>query len=547
MSVPSYQRIGKPRKWNQVRHVVDPDALDYYVNRKLKDHDYVKEMTKEDILSQMPELEMHTEPRLHQLQCFYLTTYYRSFLLYMDMGAGKTKVILDTIVYRKKYHGMRSVLVLTLNLPSAKTWVDECRKHAPNLKIRILKGTGEDRNRIIEGTDADIYVTNYQSLLLMLCDHMAPHGKRTTKWLEKAKYLRRFIPKIDTLVIDEGHMISNCNSKLWKLANRIGKRCRFRYMLTGTPFGRDPTPLFGEFLMIDNGETFNETIGMFHAAFYDWKQGFFGGKWVFNKKTEPLLKRMVRNRAIAFENVEFADMPEVVSQTISVEQTPRMQRVYATLVEELLRYRGSKLLENQFVNLRQCTSGYQTVWDKAKNERQHELQLLGLEKKTRSYIDLGINPKLDALEGLLMSLPPGAKFIVFAEYRHTVEMIGELLKKLKIKHVLLYGGTRDSIAALEQFYENKSVLGLVANNVSGSMSINPQHVCHYAIFYETSVRPIIRQQAEKRLDRPGQKNIVFIYDIVVRNSVDDKIRQWLREGKDMLEAIIRDGPQRNLF
>ena len=103
-------------------------------------------------------------------------------------------------------------------------------------------------------------------------------------------------------------MISNPNGKLWKLANRLGQRCRFRYMLTGTPFGRDPTPLFGEFL-IDHGETFNPTIGMFHAAFYDWKKGYFGGRWAFNKKTEPLLKRMVRNRALSFENVEFADMP----------------------------------------------------------------------------------------------------------------------------------------------------------------------------------------------------------------------------------------------
>ena len=82
--LPGYQRIGKPRKWNQVKHVVDPDASDYYVTRKLKDHDYVKDMTKAEIQSQMPELEMHTEPRLHQLQCFYLTTYYRNFLLYMN-------------------------------------------------------------------------------------------------------------------------------------------------------------------------------------------------------------------------------------------------------------------------------------------------------------------------------------------------------------------------------------------------------------------------------------------------------------------------------
>ena len=550
MSLVALTRRGKPRQWHRIRHVIDPDVLENYIAQANKDHEYVKQYSKGDLYRRLPRLRMYTTPRLHQLQAFYLTTYYRSFLLFMDMGAGKTKVVLDTIRYRKQHHGMRAALIFTINLVAAKTWVDECAKHAPDLTIKLLQGPITKRIAELESGTADLYVTNHHAVLGLM-------GKRVEKLNKKreptgrfnyktnSKAIKRIVPKIDTLVIDEAHMVTNTNARMWTLFEVISKRMRFRYGLTGTPFGRDPLPLFGQFKLIDQGETFGTELNKFRATFYDYERGYFGGTYKFNRKMEPALNKMIRNRSIRYETTDFSDLPPVVQQSLFCKQTPQMLKVYREQVEEMMRQRGSNKLESAFVNLRQCTSGYQTLVKGGEDQRQ--LELLGLEERKREYVHFANNPKLEALEGLIQGLPFGAKFMIFAEYRHTVEMLSEMLSRLHVGHVKLYGGVKDKIAVLDKFYDDPKCLALVANNVSASMSINPQHVCHYMIFFESSTRPTIRQQAEKRLHRPGQKYTVFIYDILIRNSVDSKIVLWLQQGKDLLKALLERGAQRTLF
>lgn len=550
MSLISATRIGKPRKWGQNYTSINPDAMRAYIDRADNDHDYVKGYGKGDLYRRLPQFPMPTIPRKHQLQCFYLTTYYRSFLLYLPMGAGKTKIVIDTIRFRKLYHGMRQVLVITINLVAAKTWADEVHKHAPGMTVDIIKGTTKQRIDQVENSTADILVTNYHSLMLVLCD--MPVNKKTGKrksgsWKYNSKYLKRLLPKIDTLVVDEIQMISNYNSVFWRLADHVGRKCRFRFGMTGTPFGKDPLPIFGQFKLIDHGKTFDESVGMFRAVFYDYKRGFFGGKFVFNEEMKPALNRMIKNRSISYKIDEFADLPSLTHQTISCKQTRQMKLLYAELVIKMMKERKNQLLDNAFVNLRQCTSGFRTMWEGEETEDGRQLALLGLAKRTRSYIDFPTNPKLQALEWLIAGMAYDEKFIVFAEYTHSIDMISMLLNKMKIKHVKLYGKTTDKIGSLNSFYDDPECRGLVGNNVSASMAINPQHICRYGIFFETSVRPDIRQQAEARLHRPGQTRKVVMYDIVVENSIDEKIRKWLRAGKNLLQDVIHSGPQLEFF
>ena len=541
MSLVAARRRGKVRKWRQSQSVVTPEAIERYIARANKDHDYVKEYKRSELIKLLPELELHTKPRLHQLQALYLTTYYRSLLLYLDMGAGKTKVILDTIRFRKKHHGLRSTLVITLNLTSAYTWAAECDKHAPDLKYTILDGPKSNRIELVETETPDLFITNYHSLPMLLCERIPKANSRERAFDFKArpKFLRRLIPKVNCLVVDEVHMISNPNGLFWRLANSIGQDCAFRYALSGTAFDRDPAPLFGQFKLIDHGETFGETIGAFHTVFYDWKQGFFGGKWVFNEKTMPQVARMARNRAITYTVDEFTDLPPITFQTITCKQTKDMKSRYDKLVAAVQHESDRDKLEAAFVNMRQCTSGYQTLVNKV-GEDDRELELLGLKtkKRVRSYVEFTRNPKMEALTGLVLGLATTEKFIIFCEYKHSVRMVAAMLERSKIKHKMLFGETQDKKAALDIFYRDPTCRGLVANNMSAAMSINPQYVCRYGIFYESPVRPSIRAQAERRLHRTGQERPVIMYDIVVANSVDQRVAAWVREGKDLLEMMM---------
>jgi SNF2 family DNA or RNA helicase len=538
-----HKRRANARNW-QSRSIVDSEIINRYIYAERMNHDYVKNYDKFKLYKRLPDFKFHTRPRLHQLQVFFLTTYYRNLLLFLFMGAGKTKIMLDTIRFRRKHHALKKTLVLTLNITSAKTWQDESAKHAPDLKCVILSGSSQQRIKAAHG-DADIYVTNVHALLGFGCIRkpVIKDGRtlKTKKWHVSAKKMKVIARLFDTIIIDEIHIINRPSSILWMAASHLCSKMKFRYGLTGTPFGKDPRALYGEFKLIDDGETFGQKIEMFYKAFYIWKKKDFGADWVFNVDTRPTLRRIMKNRSISYKKEECLDLPKLNKQIIHIEQSDEMLMTYQQIVKLLRSAHSMVSLENQFVNLRQCTSGYQTL-------KYAGPEIDGvMTKGTREIVNFKDNPKMEALQGLIESLPEWEKIIIFVEYVHSLHLVSALLTKMKVAHQTLYGGTKDKIGALDKFYIDPKCRVLLGNNVSISTSINPQEVCHYGIFFETSVRPIIREQAEARLHRQGQKLPVFLYDLVVMDSVDDRIYEFLRQGRDLMDALMKPGGQSLLF
>jgi len=91
---------------------------------------------------------------------------------------------------------------------------------------------------------------------------------------------------------------------------------------------------------------------------------------------------------------------------------------------------------------------------------------------------------------------------------------------------------------LHDFQTNPYTKVLVANSKSGGAGLNLQ-VANYAIFYESPVSPIVRQQAERRCHRDGQQHsTVFLYDLYVAHSIEEKILRYLSQGEDLLKAVV---------
>ena len=78
---------------------------------------------------------------------------------------------------------------------------------------------------------------------------------------------------------------------------------------------------------------------------------------------------------------------------------------------------------------------------------------------------------------------------------------------------------------------------MVVNISSGGEGLNLQ-VANYCIFVVTTERPDTRRQALKRTHRTGQEKHVFLYDLVMKNTVELKILQFLEEGKNLFSALV---------
>jgi SNF2 family DNA or RNA helicase len=118
-------------------------------------------------------------------------------------------------------------------------------------------------------------------------------------------------------------------------------------------------------------------------------------------------------------------------------------------------------------------------------------------------------------------------------------MITELLESLGIQFEWIWGGCKDPINAVARFIGTPDKRVLVMNSeVGGTGTDGLQDVARYLVFYESPTSPITRKQVIKRVHRSGQKHRTFIYDLIIKDSIDIRVLDFIAEGHDLHAALI---------
>lgn len=502
---------------------MSPVAVAEYLNRPLESFTWMKKLPRKDLLEGI-DLNWHVPPFHHQLVCFNIALEQPHFLYFLDMGAGKTKLILDIVRWKKKHDKLGRVLVLMPKEVHVQTWMDEIAEHAPELTYTALLGSTAKRFDALLEADTDLYLLNYPGLQLYMTNlqRIHPRKKKRERVLDD-KLGAEFARIFDMVVFDESHRIGNPNALVYRECRRFTKYCRFLYALTGTPFGRDPSKLWAQFHVIDNGETLGTSLGMFRAGFFDVKDLPWARIYTFDQRMEKDLHKMIQHRSIRYDEKEFGDLPPTTVKLIKIKLATSAQEQYENVMRRIKESHGDlDELKNSFVRMRMVTSGFLSVRS---------------ELGDRLTVEFDRNPKLEALEELLGNLSETTKAVIFHDYITTGEIICRMLAKNKWQHAAINGRVEDPIAQLKSFLHDPACRFLVANSETGAEGGNYQKVCHYTFFYESPVSPITRKQAIKRTSRTGQKEHTFIYDLAVPNTVDTKILAYLASGQDLFNAV----------
>lgn len=529
--------------------IISRHAKEQYLNRELDNWAYVKKLVDNEITKLLTELNpkpvFYTEPMTHQKACFLLGVILPQFLFLLSMGAGKTKIMLDIFRYRKKCGDMRNALVLVPNVVTIDSWVQQAQEHAPDLKVVGLYGSTTQRYETLEtqAEHADLLVLNYQGLVYMCTN--APIKKSERKEgdrkgrcvsLTKVKHLGSLI---DGLIFDEIHNLKSNMSLAFNICDRLAGFVKVRYGLTGTPFGRDPHDLWTQFKVIDGGDTFGNTMALFRACFFYERQSYWGSvEYKFRKPMRQRLHNMLNHRAIHYGLHELGiPKAHTIKVSCGFPETDNAKAYYNKYVEDLINSSKdqevdeNKRKSNIFMKLRQISSGFLYLYDEDEPDEQKR-------KQERQLIKFPSNPKLELLLSLIAELPEDEKFLVFHEFIPSGEIIAEALQKEKINVARVWGGVKDKVGEVRKFQSDPTCRALVANSKSGGTGINVQ-MARYSFFYESPTSPITRSQAEGRTRRKGQKSDkVIFYDLCMRKTVDEKILEYIAEGKDLFDAIV---------
>jgi SNF2 family DNA or RNA helicase len=166
----------------------------------------------------------------------------------------------------------------------------------------------------------------------------------------------------------------------------------------------------------------------------------------------------------------------------------------------------------------------------------------------KSTIRLASSPKLEALIQKMGEIG-SEKVVLFYEFTASGDLICDRLKAEKISFVRLWSGTEDKQGDFSKFLSTakNSPRVLVAQWRLGGTGLDKmQSVSKYVMFFESPVSPIQRRQCEKRVHRIGQEQAVTVFDFCVEKSVDLKILEYIKEGKDLFDAIM-DGDAEALW
>lgn len=513
--------------------MISKQAIREFLGRDLDDYSWIKDATKDEITEALEDLpatpDLKTELYLHQLASFYLCACHEGFMLFLDMGLGKTLITLALISYRRQLGQIQKALVIVPNVVNVEGWSEEVALHS-NLTMVPLYGTKEQREAALE-KEADLYVINYDGLQVLLTELQEVKRKSKKKGNRERvideKKVRRFVKRFQMVVYDEVHKARNNESLTFRLCDRISKACKYRVGLTGTPVGRDATAFWAQFYLVDRGETLGTVKGLYLQSFFQVKPGYFGGAtYKLTPEKETLLHKTLRNRSIRYADTECQDLPPLVKKPVHVTMSPDAREYYRMTVEESMeeaQEEDREKLKNYYAKWRQIASGFVYTEDD--------------ESEERFPLTFSDNQKLLALEDILDDMPNTSKIVIFHIYNQSGAMISDLLKKMKVKHVMMNAWEKDKRGSYIKFKKDPNVTALVVNIASGGEGLNLQNA-NYLVFYEPTDQPIKYRQAYKRVYRGGQVNRVYMYEFITRNSVEERILGFLEEGKSLFDAVV---------
>ncbi|AXH68413.1 ATP-dependent helicase [Vibrio phage R01] len=501
-----------------------------FLNRELDDWRWLKELEDDtpiyDELVNLPvRPEFEFRPYMCQLVGYWIGICKDSFLFFMPMSSGKTKLILDIFNYRAREDEDLRGLILVPRVANIKTWVDQVGIHAPNLHALPILGSTDEKRRTLF-SEADLYIACYSDLQFLMADLQQVKGKKKNQRKPNDRMCREVQKRINFVACDEIHKAGNHESLVYRLLKRLTKTARYRYGMTATPFSRKVERLWAIFNLIDHGETFGSTLTSFREVFFTKRRNVWSGffEHVFDDNMKPDLHRLMQHRSIRYENHEVKELPPVVYRREELDMSKEQLQLYRDARKGLVDCGGEAKaeLEAAYIRSRQALAGY-VEW---KNE----------DRKVEGKY-LKSDAKLEWIQSFLDDTEE--KVVIFYAYTSSAKRITQLLKKEKKKFSWIWSGCKNPIKAYDDFRNKDDVQFMVINLASGDAGLQFE-MARYCVFYESPEDPVTREQAEGRVARDGETatDNTYIVDLVTKKSFEPKLLKSLEDGHNFQEEVL---------
>jgi SNF2 family DNA or RNA helicase len=507
--------------------MISRQAISNFLHKKLNSFLWMKKLKLEDYKEEYKHYRVKPyfkkESWLHQHTMFHIAHCVPYFCFFYDMGTGKTKGLLDIITQVQREKKLKRALVTANGQMTVGSWSTAIETYSDLHPILVTDTDIEAKWEKLIAPKGDICVIDYPGLHLALSKKVK--GKKKNSLVMDTAKVEQLQKIYNFYNGDESHKVKNKDTLRFTLLDKLTEHMDYRYLMTGTPMGRNAEDVWGQFFICDRGETFGDSLeGLFrHSFFTDKPHAWKGVEYVFDMKKEKLFYDFMQNRSIRYTEDECGDIPKCQEIPLYVEFSTEQREHYLRAVEGLINAGGKFAdIDNSYHKMRQIVAGF-IHW---------------IDEHGEHTIRLDDNPKRDLLEEFL-DASGGAKVIISHEYQESGQIITDKLKELGIDYEHVWGKSKDDIKAVERFktQPNKKVF-VMQSEVGGTGTDGLQDVARYLFFYESPTSPITRRQVIKRISRSGQLKRTFVYDAITKNSIDIRVLEFIQQGRDIHEALV---------
>ena len=463
-----------------------------------------------------------TKPYAHQLKALEMSWNKEVFAYFMEMGTGKSKVLLDNVAMLFDKGKINSVLIVA---PKGvyKNWYDsEIPEHLPkhidrNVVLWKALITKEQKSKL-----DSLFVQDFTKLQIFIMNVEALSTRKGLDFAHQFLNVRKAL-----FAIDESTTIKNPGAKRTKNIIQLSTLGKYRRILTGSPVTKSPLDLYTQCRFLDPWLLGHQSYYSFRTRYALMRNMNFNGRSVnvvvgyqrlaeLAESLKPFSYRVLKDDCL--------DLPPKTYMKRIIQLTPEQKKVYEEMKKTALATLNGKTVTTmnvitQLMRLQQITCGHFKADDdsvqKIKSNRITEL------------MDV-----LEEMEG---------KAIIWAHWRHDIDIIVKSIEDKYPGSVVTYYGdttTEDRQKAIQKIQDPESkVRFLVGTPQTGGYGITLTGASTM-IYYSNGYDLEKRQQSEARIDRIGQEKPMTYIDILAEDTIDEKIVKSLRKKVNIATEIM---------
>ena len=485
------ERLGHPV-------TVYPDAEELIQRRLFENRvqTFVDEIRRDPVRHPLRKQLLKTELLPYQLDGIAFAVGAGRAVLADDMGLGKTIQAVGVAELLAQQAGIHKVLVICPTSVKSQ-WRSEIERFSQR-SCQLVLGAMAERS-VQYDNDAFFTVCNYEQVL------------RDLLAVERVKW--------DLIILDEGQRIKNWETKTTSVIKQL--KSPFALVLSGTPLENRLDELYSVVQFVDD-RRLGPAFRFFNRhRVTDEKGKVLGYKNLdqLRQHLAPIVLRRTREQVLM-------QLPDRTTEIVRIAPTDEQLAIHATQMKIVASIvRKPFISEMDLLRLRQALLMCRMAADST----------YLCEKRKPAY-----SSKLERLEELLEQgfAENGRKAVLFSEWTTMLDLVEEILVRLKLKYVRLDGSIpqRQRQQLVNEFQTRPDCRLFIATN-AGSIGLNLQ-AANTVINCDLPWNPAVLEQRIGRAHRMGQKQPVHSYLLVTEQTLEESLLTTLSAKKDLALAAL---------